>query len=264
MWLYSPSAHNCTGWARSHCILTQYAPTITQNSGCCFHSTFPTEVDTEMIIRAWCVTVNNVRPPWRKTWKWGYTAQLSWINCWMSKWISTMTHVMLLWTNTQVPDATQRIFSVTNVPPIAVHMSEMWCSGQGNLHFMQEMEHAPTQVMIWASITSIIWLDLIQQRWRQGSNLSSETGDSLMTWAAARSPDITTLDDSLWGSIKGRLGACRYTTNKELWTAVEYTFNTITSRMLQRMSHRTWRCISLYVQHQGAQTDPLDMQLRTA
>ena len=67
-----------------------------------------------------------------------------------------MTHVMLLWTNTQVPDATQRIFSVTNVPPIAVHMSEMWCSGQGNLHFMQEMEHAPTQVMIWASITSII------------------------------------------------------------------------------------------------------------
>jgi hypothetical protein len=59
-----------------------------------------------------------------------------------------MTHTMLWWTNSQVPDAVQRFFSVTNEPPIAVHVSEMWCSGQGNLHFMQMMEHAPPHVMI--------------------------------------------------------------------------------------------------------------------
>lgn len=82
--------------------------------------------------------------------------------------------------------------------------------------------------------------------------------------AAARSPDITTLDDFLWGSIKGRLGACCYITNKELGTAVEDAFHTIVPWMLQRMSQRTWRCIRLYVQHQGAHTDPLDMQPRSA
>jgi len=66
----------------------------------------------------------------------------------MSTWIGATTHAMLWWTNTQVPDTVQRFFSVTNVPPIAVHVSEMWCSGQGNLHFMQKMEHAPPNVMI--------------------------------------------------------------------------------------------------------------------
>jgi len=58
-----------------------------------------------------------------------------------------MTHTMLWWTNTPMPDAVQRFFSVTNVPPTAVHVSEL-CSGQVNLHFMQKMEHAPPHVMI--------------------------------------------------------------------------------------------------------------------
>ena len=31
-------------------------------SGCRFHWTFPSEVDTETILRAWCATVNNARP----------------------------------------------------------------------------------------------------------------------------------------------------------------------------------------------------------
>jgi hypothetical protein len=74
----------------------------------------------------------------------------------MLTWIGAMTHIMLWWTNTQVPDAAQRFSSVTNVPPIAVSVSEMWYSGQGNLHFMQEMEHAPPHVIIWTGIMSII------------------------------------------------------------------------------------------------------------
>jgi len=45
--------------------------------------------------------------------------------------------------------------------------------------------------------------------------------------AAAHSPYITTPDDSLWGSIKERLGAHRYITNKGLCTAVEDAFHTI-------------------------------------
>lgn len=45
MWLYSPPAHKCTGWMKSHCIPTEYVFTITQHSSCCCHSTFPSEDD---------------------------------------------------------------------------------------------------------------------------------------------------------------------------------------------------------------------------
>jgi hypothetical protein len=74
----------------------------------------------------------------------------------MLTWISIMTHAMLWWTKLRVLDTVQRFLSVTDVPPTAVHVSEMWCSGQGNLHFTQKMEHAPPHVMIEAGITWII------------------------------------------------------------------------------------------------------------
>jgi len=44
-------------------LYTHTVHTITEHSSSCCQSTFPSEDDKEMIIRAWCVTVNNVRPP---------------------------------------------------------------------------------------------------------------------------------------------------------------------------------------------------------
>jgi hypothetical protein len=71
------------------------------------------------------------------------------------------------------------------------------------------------------------------------------------------SPDRTTPDNSLWGTIKGRVAACLYTYDEELPRASEDAFRKITSQMNQRMSQGTQRRVRLCFQHQGAHTDPL-------
>jgi len=74
-----------------------------------------------------------------------------------------------------------------------------------------------------------------------------------------RSPDLTTPDNSLWGIIKGRVAACRYNNNEDLRRVVVDAFRTITPKMLRCMSQTTRRRICLYVQHQDAHMDSLDM-----
>ena len=55
------------------------------------------------------------------------------------------------------------------------------------------------------------------------------------------------------------VAARRYNNNEDLRRAVEDAFRTITPKMLRHILQRTWRRISLCVQHQGAHTDSLDM-----
>jgi len=86
----------------------------------------------------------------------------------------------------------------------------------------------------------------------------SPTSPAPLTWPPC-SPDLTTPDNSFWGIIKGRVAARRYNNNEDLRRAVEDAFRTITPKMLGHMSQRTWRCIRLCVQHEGACTDSLDM-----
>jgi hypothetical protein len=73
------------------------------------------------------------------------------------------------------------------------------------------------------------------------------------------SPDLTTLNNSLWGIIKGQVAAHLYHNNNEVCIAVEQVFTTIMPRMLWYISHRTWQCIRICFEHNAAHTDPLDV-----
>jgi hypothetical protein len=80
---------------------------------------------------------------------------------------------------------------------------------------------------------------------------------------SSRSTDLTTSNNSLWGSIKGRVVPLRYTSNEDLCRAAEDAFRIINPQMLRRMPQTTWRGIRLFVQHHGAHTDLLDIQPRS-
>jgi hypothetical protein len=53
------------------------------------------------------------------------------------------------------------------------------------------------------------------------------------------------------GGIRGRISVRRYTAKLGLRRDVEDSFRTINPQMLRLMLHRTWRLLSLCVQHQG-------------
>jgi len=135
---------------------------------------------------------------------------------------------------------------------------------------------------------------LIRQCWRRGSNLGSKTGDSYdgathtspflrkvlneylpVLWTGrgsptslaplrrpSRSTDLTTSDNSLWGSIKGRVVPLRYTSNEDLRRAAEDAFRTINPQMPRRMPQTTCRGIRLCVPHHGARKDLLVLYIQ--
>ena len=93
--------------------------------------------------------------------------------------------------------------------------------------------------------------------------LGSPTSPEPPPWSPRR-PDLTIPENSLLGIIMRRVAARRYNNNnnnsnnnEDLRRAVEDAFRTITPKMLQRMSQRTWSSIRLCVQHQSAHTDSL-------
>ena len=73
------------------------------------------------------------------------------------------------------------------------------------------------------------------------------------------SPDLTTSDNALWGIIKDQVSARRYYGNDNLRRAVENAFTTITSKLLKRMSDRTWRRIRLCFENNSKHTGILDV-----
>jgi hypothetical protein len=66
----------------------------------------------------------------------------------------------------------------------------------------------------------------------------SSTSPAPLPWPP-RSSDRTTSDNSLWGSIKGRVAARLFTYDEELPRAAEDAFRKISSEMHRRMSQRT-------------------------
>ena len=77
---------------------------------------------------------------WTKTWMCGHITWLSWMICRMSIWIGTMTWAVQCWTHSQVLYPAQRFFLATNMPSIAVWVTEMRCSGQRKIsYFTQQL-----------------------------------------------------------------------------------------------------------------------------
>ena len=74
----------------------------------------------------------------------------------------------------------------------------------------------------------------------------------------ARSPDLTTPDNALWGFVKEQVRRRRYSTDDELKNAIRAAFQLVTPQMLLRMNTRTWRRIKLCYEHGGTHTDILD------
>jgi hypothetical protein len=72
----------------------------------------------------------------------------------MPTWIGAMNHAVLCWTHSQMPYPDQRLFSVMNVPSIAVRATNVVFWSKGNPNVTQELEHNPPHVMIWAGMTS--------------------------------------------------------------------------------------------------------------
>jgi len=135
-------------------------------------------------------------------------------------------------------------------------MLEMWLSPQlrerGLLNDVW-LQHDGAPAHFTLSVRDV--LNGVPGRW---IGHGSPTSPAPFPWPP-HSPELTTPDNSLWGIIKGRVAVRHYNNNEDLHRAVEDAFRTITPKMLRRMSHRTWRCIRLCVQHQGAHTDSLDM-----
>ena len=103
-----------------------------------------------------------------------------------------MNHVVLCWTHSQMPYPAQRFFSVTNVPSIAVRVTEM-CSGQRRIQISRRSWNIIHRQWWYGRVWhQIFWLDLtflmgrwmrhlIRHCWRRGSYLSWETEGSWMT-----------------------------------------------------------------------------------
>jgi len=92
-----------------------------------------------------------------------------------------------------MPYPAQRFFSVTNVPSIAVHETEMWCSGQRRIPISRRsLEHNPRNVMIWAGMTSDY---LIGPYFFDGPVNAASYSAMLETWLIPQLRDRGVLDD---------------------------------------------------------------------
>ena len=87
----------------------------------------------------------------------------------------------------------------------------------------------------------------------------SVTSQAPMQWPA-RSPDLTTCDNSSWGCIKDVVSKQRCHSNDELKTAVTAAFGKITPVMLRKMFYGEWRCIILCSENEKHHTDTVDAQ----
>jgi hypothetical protein len=106
------------------------------------------------------------------------------------------------------------------------------------------------------SFRSYILNEHYPSRWFcRGSPISSMP----LSWPPC-SPELATPGNTLCCIIKEKVAAHRCRNNDKLRKAVEHALTTITQQMLWRMSHRTWRCIRLYFQHDSAYTDQLDVR----
>jgi len=161
-------------------------------SGCCFHWTFPNEVDMETIVRAWCATVNNARPHEERL-------ECEAISPNFREWTVGWRHGSALWI---MPCYAGHILKSRS----PLKGSFQWwmcqllqCARQkccvlvkGDPNFMQELEHNPPHVMIWAGITSDY---LIGPYFFDGPVNAASYWATLESWLIPQLRDRGLLDD---------------------------------------------------------------------
>ena len=74
----------------------------------------------------------------------------------------------------------------------------------------------------------------------------------------ARSPDLTSCDNALWGIVKRIITQDRPKSKNELKEAIKSAFHQINSDMLRNIHARSFRRLKLCVQMKGVQIDPYD------
>ena len=74
-----------------------------------------------------------------------------------------------------------------------------------------------------------------------------------------RSPDLSSCDNALWGILKPRVIAQRPTNVEQLKEAITEKIQEIPQDLLQAINARTFRRMSLCIEHNGVQTDPYDI-----
>jgi hypothetical protein len=89
---------------------------------------------------------------------------------------------------------------------------------------------------------------------RQWIGRSSEASPAPFAWPPTRSPDMTILDNALWGFIKERVSKMQYRTTEVLRAAVTH----VTLDYMCKTSARTWRRIQLCYDNEGLHTDILN------
>ena len=77
----------------------------------------------------------------------------------------------------------------------------------------------------------------------------------------ARSPDLTSCDNALWGMMKRKVNHAKPKTKDDIKVAVRQAFEEIDGDkgLLQRIHNRTFRRLSLCINIQGLQVDPFDI-----
>ncbi|BFY99063.1 hypothetical protein BsWGS_02103 [Bradybaena similaris] len=73
----------------------------------------------------------------------------------------------------------------------------------------------------------------------------------------ARSPDLSSCDNALWGMLKEDIRKTHYNNTEQLKAAICDSLNSISPDDLQGISARTWRRIRLCAENDGEHTDTL-------
>lgn len=74
----------------------------------------------------------------------------------------------------------------------------------------------------------------------------------------ARSPDLSSCDNALWGLVKPKIISNKCKTVDQLKEVICNTFANIEQATLQKIHDRTFRRFQLCIDHQGQQVDPYD------
>lgn len=74
----------------------------------------------------------------------------------------------------------------------------------------------------------------------------------------ARSPDLSSCDNALWGLVKPSIMAQKCRTVDELKNVITNEFAKIGKETLEKIHNRTFRRLQLCIDHQGLQVDPFD------
>ena len=111
-------------------------------------------------------------------------------------------------------------------------------------HFMQDGAPAHTSLRARTFLN-----DTFQDRW------VGKFGP--VPWPA-RSPDLTSCDNALWGILKPKIVAHKTVSAERLKEIIKHEFQTFPQDVLKAVNNRTFRRMRLCVEKGGLQVDPYD------